>query len=479
MEQLYQERLNRYITAMRNEKPDMVPLRPFVAEFTAKYAGYTCQEVAHDYNKAFEAAIKTAKDFGWEAVVPNMVYVWTGLAQAVGLRYYGIPGIGIPHTTRLQLHRAAGGPGLHARRRIRRAHRRPHGASFTTSGCRASPPRSARSASPSTYRNNLSFVKGAMAMLSYFYAFGPQIARLRSECGTASAIAGIFKAPFDILADKLRGYVGLTMDMQTQPDKVLKACEALMPHLCHVGLTTADPAKQVPIGFWMHRGCVPFINPKTFASHNWPTLKPIIEEFWKHGHQTLFYAEGKWHHHFDAFRELPDRSIVFHCDQDDIFHVHRKLHDKFALSGGIPNVLLSFGKPDEVRAFCRRVIDEVARDGGYIMDAGAIMQDDTSIENMRVMTQTAREHGVYSAGSYKPPVAHAAVRSAGLGGGPQKLNGMKGRPQPRVRPGVCFPWEERVKELPEITGSPELIRKIWEDIDAFGNMYIWQLLLSF
>ena len=38
---------------------------------------------------------------------------------------------------------------------------------------------------------------------------------------------------------------------------------------------------------------------------------------------------------------------------------------------------------------------------------------------------------------------------------------------------------QRVKELPEITGSPELVRKIWEDIDAFGNMYIWQLLLSF
>ena len=128
---------------------------------------------------------------------------------------------------------------------------------------------------------------------------------------------------------------------------------------------------------------MPFINPKQFASHYWPTLKPIIEEFWKHGHQTLFYAEGKWQHHLDAFRELPDRSIVFHCDQDDIFHAHRKLHDKFALSGGIPNVLLSFGKPDEVRAFCRRVIEEVARDGGYIMDAGAIMQDDTSIENMR------------------------------------------------------------------------------------------------
>ena len=174
-------------------------------------------------------------------------------------------------------------------------------------------------------------VESAMAMLDYFYAFGPQIQRLKTECGCVSAIAGIFKAPFDIIADKLRGYVGLTMDMHTQPDKVLKACEALAPHLCHVGLTTADAGKQVPIGFWMHRGCVPFINPKQFESIYWPTLKPIIEEFWKQGHQTLFYAEGKWKHHLDTFRELSPGSIVFHCDQDDIFLVHQKLHDRFAI----------------------------------------------------------------------------------------------------------------------------------------------------
>ena len=61
-EQLYQRRLTRYVTALRNEKPDMIPIRPFVAEFTAKYAGYTCQDVAHDYTKAFDAAVKTAFD---------------------------------------------------------------------------------------------------------------------------------------------------------------------------------------------------------------------------------------------------------------------------------------------------------------------------------------------------------------------------------------------------------------------------------
>ncbi len=96
MQQLYEQRLKRYVTAMRNEKPDCVPIRPFVAEFTAKYAGYTCQQVSHDYNLAFEAACKCAADFDWDAIVPNMVYVWTGLTQAVGLKYYGVPGMDVP-----------------------------------------------------------------------------------------------------------------------------------------------------------------------------------------------------------------------------------------------------------------------------------------------------------------------------------------------------------------------------------------------
>jgi hypothetical protein len=140
---------------------------------------------------------------------------------------------------------------------------------------------------------------------------------------------------------------------------------------------------------------------------------------------------------------------------------------------------LSFGKPDEVRAFCRKVLQEVAANGGYIMDAVAIMQDDTSIENLRTLTQTTRECGSYAAGTYKLCLATAPCDLASSVTDRQKLTGMAKLPQPNVRPGVCFSWEQRVKELPEITGSPELIQTIWEDIDAFGNMYIWQLLLSF
>lgn len=474
-EQLYQQRLRRYVTALRNEKPDKIPIRPFVAETVGKHAGFTCQEVTHDYEKAFEAVIRTGKDFDWDAMVCNMVWVWTGLTQAIGLKYFGIPGIGIPHETGFNYIEPPEDEAFMRADEYDALIDDPTGFLYDTWLPRVSSEVS-RIGEASTPRNNLALVKGGMAMMAYFMALGPHIARMRSEAGTVSAIAGIFKAPFDIIADKLRGYIGLTMDMHTQPDKVLRACEALMPHLTQIGLTTADPAKQVPIGFWMHRGCVPFINPEQFKSHYWPTLKPCIEEFWKHGHQTMFYAEGNWDYHLDDFLELPELSILYHADRGDIFLAHEKLHHKFPISGGIPNVLLSYGKPDEVRAHCRRIIDEVARDGGYIMDASAIMQNDTSLENLRVMTEFTREHGVYSGSAYN---LDEPLKVPADGADVSGLTGLNGSSQPRIKPGVCFPWEEKMKELPELTGDKELLRRIWENIDALGNTFIWQCLLSF
>ena len=209
-----------------------------------------------------------------------------------------------------------------------------------------------------------------------------------------------------------------------------------------------------------------------FKSHYWPTLRPIIEEFWKHGHRTLFYAEGDWTCHLDDFAELPDRSIVYHVDRGDIFKVHRKLGREFYLSGEIPNYLLSFGSPEEARESCRKVIEGVAREGGYIMDASAIMQSDNRTENLRAMTEATREYGVYSGSSYKvsPP---EEVRED------RQLPGLSGQRESRIRPGVCTPWEEEVQRLPPITGDPDLVRRIWEFTDSFANTFIWQCLLSF
>jgi len=394
IEQLYTERLKRYTTALRNGKPDRIPIRPFVAEFTAKYAGYTCQEVTHDYEKAFAAARKCAADFDWDAVVGNMVYVWTGLTQAMGMKYYAVPGIDLEPDTGFQYKEPPEEEAFMKEDEYDALTADPTGFLFNVWLPRVSADVK-RMGARTSYRNNLAFLKGGMAMMGYFGAFGKQVELLRKESGTVHAIAGILKAPMDILADKLRGYLGLCMDLVERPEKVKEACEALMPHLYHVALSGADPSKQVPISIWMHRGCVPFVSHKQFDELYWPTLKPILEELWKQGHQVLLYAEGKWGAHLKSFAELPAGSVIYHVDQDDIFQVHRALHDKFALSGGIPNYLLGVGTPEEVRAYCKKVIDGVARNGGYIMDASAIVQNDAKVENMKALTEATREYGVY------------------------------------------------------------------------------------
>ncbi len=47
------------------------------------------------------------------------------------------------------------------------------------------------------------------------------------------------------------------------------------------------------------------------------------------------------------------------------------------------------------------------------------------------------------------------------------------------KPGVCIPWQEKVKDLETIKGDKDLVKKMWEGIDGLGYVYIWQCLLSF
>jgi hypothetical protein len=52
--------------------------------------------------------------------------------------------------------------------------------------------------------------------------------------------------------------------------------------------------------------------------------------------------------------QLPDLSIVYHVDRGDIFEVHKAVGNKFCLSGGIPNDLLAFGTPQDVKDYCKK-----------------------------------------------------------------------------------------------------------------------------
>jgi hypothetical protein len=142
------------------------------------------------------------------------------------------------------------------------------------------------------------------------------------------------------------------------------------------------------------------------------------------------------------------------------------------LSGGVPNTLMAFGSPEDVKAHCRRLIESIGADGGYIMDASAIMQNDATVENLRAMTDAALEYGEYRSPS-SPSGKSAPEPVAQAGGLPAWATA------PRPQPGVCIQWEEKLRELPPICGDPDIPRQVWNEIEGLAYLYIWHLLLSF
>lgn len=46
------------------------------------------------------------------------------------------------------------------------------------------------------------------------------------------------------------------------------------------------------------------------------------------------------------------------------------------------------------------------------------------------------------------------------------------------KPGVCIPWEEKVKEYEKILGDESILKSVWEDIDNLAYIYIWFCLIA-
>ena len=94
-EKKYYERLDRYVTAMNGGTPDRIPIRFLFQEAAARYAGLDTQQVALDYNLAFDCTRKMAEDFGSDAVMLNAIWSNYGVAKAASWKYLNVPGIDI------------------------------------------------------------------------------------------------------------------------------------------------------------------------------------------------------------------------------------------------------------------------------------------------------------------------------------------------------------------------------------------------
>lgn len=461
-ESLYNQRAARYLNAMNNGTPDRIPIRFLMQEVAAKYMGYTNQQVACDYNLAFEVTRKTGERLGVDSVMLNAIWSNYGLAKSAAWKYLYVPGVDVNTNSINQFGEPATEEALFLKAsEYEEFSEDPTAFLFNKWFARATT-RLVNIGEPVTFDHNVALVSGALAYANYMHAFGPASEALKYESGLISANAGMIKAPLDILADKFRGYIGTAIDSIERPQEVLKACQALMPHIVANALAGADPEKKLPITIWAHRGCIPFFSQETFDTIFWPTLKPVFEELISKGYQILFYGEGNWEPHYQSLLELPAGSMIYHLDKGDPAKAAKAFKGKFAISGGLSYDVLSRGSTEDVRKHMKELFEVVKPGGGYILDATALMLDDIKPENLKTAVEYTLEHGVYSQGHAAP----ARGKSS-----PQNI------PQGERLPNTVRPWQVESKNYCCLSGDTELVREKWQANDAAAYNYLWTTVL--
>lgn len=459
---LFEARQARYLCAMDRGTPDRIPIRFFLQEAAARIAGYTTQQVSCDYQLAFEATRKAGEKLGCDAVMLNAIWSNYVVGKAASWKYLHVPGVDVHLDSVLQFSEPEEEADAFLLEDEYDEFTSDPTAFLVNKWFARNTSRLAKAGQPVTFDHNVALMSGAMAYANYMNAFGPAAHDLKYKSALVSANAGMIKAPFDILCDKFRGFIGAAIDTLERPRQVLKACEALMPHIVANALAGADPDKQVPITIWAHRGCQPFISPDTFNAIMWPTLKPVFEDIIAKGYQILFYGEGNWEAHYDALLELPPGSIIYHLDKGDPALAARKLKERFAISGGLSYEVLSRGSPQDVRRHMKELFAVMKPGGGYILDATALMLSDVGEENLKAAVDYTLEHGVYSQGSPAKPRGQAQ---------PQHI------PQGSRPPHTVRPWAQEQASYRSLSGDVALVQRQWEQADAVLYNYLWTTVL--
>ena len=118
----------------------------------------------------------------------------------------------------------------------------------------------------------------------------------------------MIEAPFDFLADQLRGFRAITMDIRRCPDKVKAAVEVITPMM--IKMATPPVIRPGLISFIpLHLG--PFINNKAFDELYWPTFEKTIVELDKIGIRISLFVEQDWTRFCHYLERLPKSTIMF------------------------------------------------------------------------------------------------------------------------------------------------------------------------
>lgn len=184
------------------------------------------------------------------------------------------------------------------------------------------------------------------------------------------------------------------LDMHRHPDKLLQAIKKVTPIAIEMGVSSAKAAKNPMVWMFLHKGAGGFMSDKQFKTFYWPSLRELIVGLVEEGLTPCVYSEGDYTPRLEAIADVPKGKVLYHFETVDIYQAKEILGDVACISGNVPVGLLATGSVQDVKDYCKKLIDVLGKGGGFIMDTAAAL-DEAKPENVLAMGEVTREYGVY------------------------------------------------------------------------------------
>jgi hypothetical protein len=409
----FKDRVRMFEDVVHLRKPARVPIALNVGTFPFTYGGITVQDAMYDYGKLAGVMQKFNRDFGADSLASCILAGPGKVLELLDYKLYRWPGHGVDPQSQYQCiedeyMRAedydayiADPSNFYMRTYLPRVigALQPWSMLPPFTDIQELPFLGGNMVSiglPPVQEAFMKFLEAGRAAFEWIQVAAGIDNEIAGRQGLPSTIHGFTKAPFDTLGDTLRGTRAIMLDKFRRPQQLLAALEKTTPLAIEMGVRSVTNNRGAFCFIPLHKGADGFMSDADFKTFYWPTLKAVILGLIKEGIVPWLFVEGGYNQRLDVIADpdIPAGSTFWLFDKTDMKEVKRRFAGWAAFGGNVPVSLLQAATPQDVADYVKRLLDDVAGDGGFILSTGAVL-DHAQPANLHALIDAGMQHGVY------------------------------------------------------------------------------------
>jgi hypothetical protein len=204
--------------------------------------------------------------------------------------------------------------------------------------------------------------------------------------------------PFSGFTNNFRTWKGIVLDMFRQPDKLLAALDKLLEYRIFQAAPAVKREGIPAIGACSepHRVSDEFMSRQQFEKFVWPNWQKAAKKTFELGYDVIsMFFEGRRDNQLDYFMDFPKHSVMIRFAETDIFRAKELFGDRISFMGNVPISMLQLGSTTDVEEYCKKLIREVGKDGGFILRCSTDYTQEAKPENVKTMIDTVKKYGKY------------------------------------------------------------------------------------